>query len=328
MNLKILKQIPRSDVPLDERVRLKNDRARRYPDIEVIDPDETGSLSAAPRDPTDEELWGDPVNLLYPLAETGQTAPDRNRANNARARFVQFANSQYQDRQSKATVYERIVRAQLAAGTMAPSFDPTNNEFDRLLPADLRAELTRRLAKGDMMSFDKALKNYTDVVKNGPGSESNSDPTPAELLDTALKTLDGVAGVEKAVEAIVLAKGLLHVPGAGSPESVGLSLNDVSGNENYSPINPTGVTNRFETRSMGNPLPSPGLEGAFAESQATIDDSPILGDMPGPRVPEPNEIPDPAFQIPQPHLPANSRFNATGVSKGSLSDYLAKLISK
>lgn len=133
----LAKAVPGKDASTEDKEAARAARSTKY-GIQVL---ETGSALTYPANgPTTESLYGDPVNLKYPL---GYEANERDaaRVRNALARFKQNA-AAYTEESSRGRVYERIVRAALAEG-IDVSFDP-EDPVDALLPGDLKD----RLAKG------------------------------------------------------------------------------------------------------------------------------------------------------------------------------------
>jgi hypothetical protein len=127
--------VPGPEASPEDKRAAQETRASEY-GIEAL----TGPEAALtfPADaPTTLELYGDPVNLKYPLGGTGNT-PDPARIRNALARFKQAAGS-YAEAASRGKVYGRIVAAALAAG-IAVTYDP-QDPIDQLLPGELKARL-------------------------------------------------------------------------------------------------------------------------------------------------------------------------------------------
>jgi len=117
--------VPSKDASNEEKRNAQKARASKY-GIEALD-GKGENLSYPAGFPTKESLYGDPVNLKYPLESKARAA-------NARVRFKQFADN-YSKTSSKRIIHERIVRAEIAHG-----IEPKYNEddaLDRLLPASL-----------------------------------------------------------------------------------------------------------------------------------------------------------------------------------------------
>jgi len=136
------KPVKKQDTPergLDReegRKRLE-ERSKRF-GIEITD---DAKLSFPGDGPTDLKLYADPVNLKFPINNLG-------RANNARARFKQVANTTYSKPKSRNIVHERIVRQQLKLGA-SPSIN-MDDPLDRALPKSIRdqiAELSKDIQK-------------------------------------------------------------------------------------------------------------------------------------------------------------------------------------
>jgi hypothetical protein len=130
------KQVPPADASNEDKRAAQAEREKKY-GIEMLDA--AAALSYPADAPTTEALYGDPVNLKYPLGRT-DNEPDPPRIRNALARFAQNYEV-YDERASRATIWERIVRAALKAG-IEHAYDP-NDALDSLLPSDLKNELTK-----------------------------------------------------------------------------------------------------------------------------------------------------------------------------------------
>jgi hypothetical protein len=129
------KAVPGSDAEDDEKRAAQEARAKQY-GVEAL---EAGAnLSYPSGSPTVESLYGDPVNLKYPLGRAANQ-PDVGRIRNALGRFKQ-AHGAYSSDASKAIVYARIVEAALAQGVDV-SYDP-EDVIDRLLPQNVVERLT------------------------------------------------------------------------------------------------------------------------------------------------------------------------------------------
>ena len=124
--------------------------------------------------PTTLELYGDPVNLKYPLGGTGN-APDPARIRNALSRFKQAAGS-YAEAASRGKVYGRIVAAALAAG-IGVSYDP-QDPIDQLLPGELKARLEE---------LNKAGAGATPPPSPGGTPPSPGSDLSGWLADTGAK---------------------------------------------------------------------------------------------------------------------------------------------
>ena len=97
--------IPMSDMTREELKLAQEIRSARW-GIEVVD----GSALTFPTGfPTDLNMYGDLVNLKFPIESKEHAA-------NARSRFKQFANQIYKMDESKAVVHSRIVSRELDLG--------------------------------------------------------------------------------------------------------------------------------------------------------------------------------------------------------------------
>jgi hypothetical protein len=127
--------VPGAEATPEDRRAAQEARGKEY-GIQVLAGPEA-ALTFPADAPTTLELYGDPVNLKYPLGGTGNTA-DPARIRNALARFKQAA-ATYTETASRGTVYGRIVAAALAAG-IGVTYD-SQDPIDQLLPGDLKARL-------------------------------------------------------------------------------------------------------------------------------------------------------------------------------------------
>lgn len=127
--------VPGPEATPEDKRAAQEARASEYGIEALTGPD--ANLSWPADAPTTLELYGDPVNLKYPLGGSGN-APDVARIRNALARFKQAAGS-YAQPASRGKVYGRIVSAALAHG-IAVSYDP-EDPIDQLLPGDVKARL-------------------------------------------------------------------------------------------------------------------------------------------------------------------------------------------
>ncbi len=127
-------EVPDAEAPDEEKKAAQDARAKEF-EIEALGGTDAGM--SWPKDaPTKLDLYGDPVNLKYPLGGTGNEAdPERIRA--AVSEFKQAA-GKYQAA-SRGKVYGRIIAAALAAG-IDVTYDP-KDPIDQLLPGDVKAKL-------------------------------------------------------------------------------------------------------------------------------------------------------------------------------------------
>jgi hypothetical protein len=309
----IRKEIPRSDVSLERRQELKDERSSEYASIEVLDG--VGSLSAGADEPTDNTLWGDPVNLVYPLAGSGDSEPSRERANNARTRFKQFATDQYDDESSLRFIHERIVRAQILAGAF-PAFDP-DDSLDALLPSDLQEKMVKKMSE-----LEKALADARELISPSEPSEP-SGPTLRSVVDE-INAIRGLVRPELAKRVSTLALSLVTVVNkefAGDPidpADFGLPFLDVSGDENYSPyVSPLVTINeQNQTRSLIDPLAEPVMVDANDDMVQRTGPSPDAS-YPGPLVPHAYVDMNAPLRIPEGPRPTGAPWEPAGVAKSS-----------
>lgn len=166
------RQVPAANASSEEKRMAQRARAREY-GIEALE-NKGENLSYPAGSPTVLSLYGDPVNLKYPLGRTDNKI-DLGRANNARARFKQQYQT-YGRAQSRRVVHTRIVKAQLSAGA-SPSYNP-DDPLDRLLPQDLKNRLQRSdkvIGRAehltgqplDLAFHERVVQSVTDIVAEG-----------------------------------------------------------------------------------------------------------------------------------------------------------------
>jgi len=141
----IRKQAPSKDMDKDKLEELRSQRSSKY-GIEVLE--EGSKLTFPAGGPEKLELYGDPVNLKYPVDTKGRAA-------NARVRFKQFADT-YKNSKSKAVVHERIVRAELGFD-IEPDYDP-KDPLDKLLPSSLRSKMKEAKSKTEKSATKVELR--------------------------------------------------------------------------------------------------------------------------------------------------------------------------
>lgn len=129
------KVVPASDASEEDKRAAQKGRAEQF-GIEPLE-GKGENLSFPAGDPTDLDLYGDPVNLKYPMADAAQAA-------NARVRFKQNAGTYSKD-SSKKVVHNRIVKRELALG-ISPSFDE-NDPLDAMLDQDLKDQMQKSQAQ-------------------------------------------------------------------------------------------------------------------------------------------------------------------------------------
>ncbi len=139
--LEIERQVPDKDASTEDKRAAQKERAQRF-GIEALE-NEGENLSFPKGDPTILRLFSDPVNLKFPLGRSDNKL-NLARANNARTRFKQFADT-YDRTSSKKVVHNRIVKAQLAAGA-SPGFDE-DDPLDKLLDKSVKDRLQRKKTK-------------------------------------------------------------------------------------------------------------------------------------------------------------------------------------
>jgi hypothetical protein len=178
----VAKRVPDGAESNDEKRDAAAERAARHPRIERLD---NQGLSAGPDEPLVEALWGDPVNLRFPLAYREQSSPDAARSNSARSRFKGPGGASVYSRASAEAVHERIVAAQIAAGT-SPSFDP-DDALDAALPARHRRHMAQKAATPRGVR----MRKYQEAL-----AALKSIPAPTPTLDGVITALEAVAGLD------------------------------------------------------------------------------------------------------------------------------------
>jgi hypothetical protein len=163
------RQVPSADVDPEKKRAAQKKRAEKY-GIETLE-NKGENLSYPKGDPTKETLYGDPVNLKYPLGKADNKV-DKNRANNARTRFKQ-AFAVYVKKQSRAEIHNRIVLAQLKAGS-SPSFDPTDS-IDKLLSPEVKDKLQKTVERNEpdngnsekitMSTMDETMDRFAGLIE-------------------------------------------------------------------------------------------------------------------------------------------------------------------
>jgi hypothetical protein len=144
------RQVPDKDASDDTKRKSQKKRSEKY-EIEALE-DKGENLSYPKNDPTKEALYGDPVNLKFPLGRDDNKI-DQKRANNARTRFKQFADT-YSKKKSKKIVHTRIIEAQLKAGSN-PAFDP-EDPLDKMLPKDTKNKMKQPVNREDLLNNNES----------------------------------------------------------------------------------------------------------------------------------------------------------------------------
>jgi hypothetical protein len=180
----IYKGVPSADVAPSDKKAAQVARSEKYGIKAQMD---GANLSYPSGNPTKEALYGDPVNLHYPFGGDNDQ-PDPVRLRSALQRFKQFGASGYPDKESRALVYERIVRAATAAGiTVAYNAD---DPIDALLPESLVRSLVE---KSDtpyvMISKSEPVKRIVYGVvldpygPNGAKADAHNDYVPPSAIE-------------------------------------------------------------------------------------------------------------------------------------------------
>jgi hypothetical protein len=144
------RQVPDKDASDDTKRKSQKKRSEKY-EIEALE-DKGENLSYPKNDPTKEALYGDPVNLKFPLGKDDNKI-NQKRANNARTRFKQFSDT-YSKQKSKKIVHTRIIEAQLKAGSN-PAFDP-EDPLDKMLPKDTKDKMKQPVNREDLLNNNES----------------------------------------------------------------------------------------------------------------------------------------------------------------------------
>lgn len=153
------RQVPEQDADNEAKREAQKKRSEKY-GIEVLE-GKGENLSYPAGDPTTEELYGDPVNLKYPLGrENNEVDPDR--ASNARARFKQNYGTYTSDASLKV-IHTRIVEAELKGG-VTPDYDPDDN-LDKMLPRELKEKLEQPVERNDAGRQEDNKHTQTERAK-------------------------------------------------------------------------------------------------------------------------------------------------------------------
>lgn len=203
------KVVPKKDADSDTKKKAQADRSKKY-GIEILT--KNSSLSYPSDAPTTERLYGDPVNLKYPLAYDGDTKPDPARTRNAIARFKQNY-KEYSKKSSQSRIYERIVRAAMAAD-IDVSYDP-DNPVDSLLPGGMKTRLQKNADGSD-----------TDPESTETNTMEDDEITVEDWLDGISKTIDGQ---EQDEWMDVVQSSIDSVDGSQDEEGVNNSVDDDPG---------------------------------------------------------------------------------------------------
>lgn len=123
----------------------------------------SGDIAMIQNAPTEESLYGDPVNVKYILGK----ADDKIDVDLIKSAMIEFKkdHTNYINDESKARIYERIVRAALSQkiDVKYNSEDP----LDNLLPNELKDRLSKKM--------DEESDNGEDLIQDGEPTANNND---------------------------------------------------------------------------------------------------------------------------------------------------------
>lgn len=168
--------LPAGDTGENEKKAAKSQRAKAY-EIEVLEATPTSPVAGCP---SVEEMYGDPVNLQYPLGKEDNKF-DAEIVGSELARFKKNIET-YAQEKSFGIVYGRIAEAALLAGVTVP-FDK-DDAVDKMLPA----ELQKRLIAQSKNTGDAGDTHSND----GDGSPGDDGVDASSWLDKAGDTVDGL----------------------------------------------------------------------------------------------------------------------------------------
>ena len=145
--------IPMAEMTREELKIAQEARAARW-GIEIVD----GSILTFPTGfPTDLNMYGDPVNLKFPIESKDHAASARNR-------FKEFANQLYQLDESKIVVHSRIVSRELELGlsVVLNETDPLDKMLASGLWEDTRVTIVTEKNAGAKTVFVPVLKGSNE----------------------------------------------------------------------------------------------------------------------------------------------------------------------
>jgi len=180
------KAVPDADADNETKREAAQARASHY-GIELRD---DASLTYPADDPTTESLYGDPVNLKYPLGGTDNER-DAGRIRNALARFSGAAD-EYEEMKSKVAVLSRIIEAALAED-ISVTYQEDDDVYEAL-PADLKERIKEKA---------EADKDGGDDNADGNGTTLEGDDLSSWLKDAGehVETLSLDIAVQNALDA-------------------------------------------------------------------------------------------------------------------------------
>ncbi len=195
----VVRQVPPSDAPTDRKRKSQKRRSEKY-GIEVLE-GKGENLSYPSGDPTTERLYGDPVNLKYPLGRDDNEL-DVARANNARARFKQ-AYAVYSKTASRRVIHTRIVEAQLRGGAN-PSYDP-DDALDKLLPKKIKDRLQKPVERTDTdepetISEETQMKDLNEAINRVEGLVERMESVFSGALGLTATAPDASGEIESQTE--------------------------------------------------------------------------------------------------------------------------------
>jgi len=167
--------VPSASASTEDKRKAQKERAAKF-GIEALD-GKGERLTFPAGFPTDLALYGDPVNLAYPLDPP-------NRARNARARFKQFADKTYAKKESKRIIHTRIV-TRLLELKVKPSFDK-DDPLDALLPKALQTQISKQKTIVQTLILDRK-KFKTPKVAAQWVTDNKFNASKIDVTDTSYR---------------------------------------------------------------------------------------------------------------------------------------------
>ena len=181
------KQVPPADATPDAKREAQQKRAAEF-GIQALE--SNANLSYPKGDPTQLSLYGDPVNLKYPLGREDNKR-DRDRIASA-VSYFRTNYKGYTEKASQVRVFSRIIEAGLAEGMEISYRD--DHPVDKALPGTLKD----RMKKNDPEDGD-------DAESNGSEAGSSSSVSMDEWLEGAAAQVEGLL-VDHTIDAALTAE--------------------------------------------------------------------------------------------------------------------------
>jgi len=195
--------VPGDDADNDTKVKTHKARAEHF----GIEMREDGNLSYPSGEPTTKSLYGDPVNLMYPLGVNGNEA-DGELISKAIALFEKDSDK-YKDMISKVGVFARIITAALAADVDVTC--QKDDEIYEALPAEIKERIKEKAAAGEDGGDDET---------DGNGNTSQGEDLSSWLQDAGdhVQTLSLDVAIQNALDAQADGDAPEHAAAKGAQE--------------------------------------------------------------------------------------------------------------